>query len=139
MTGTGKFMRLSVYRSTQKCTRCGHHWEIAAHVTVCTTPSAIEKWKTSLETLGKDLAKRHTYPGVTRFLLSRLPEWKISTPRKALRTMEHNLQELQDAQDEIGWDKFMFGNINRTQEYAGQVHLYRRRGKWHGTNGNTGM
>jgi hypothetical protein len=26
--------------------------------------------------------------------------------------MEHDLQELQDAQDEIGWDKLMFGNIS---------------------------
>jgi hypothetical protein len=26
--------------------------------------------------------------------------------------MEHDLQELQDAQDEIGWDKFTFGNIS---------------------------
>jgi hypothetical protein len=34
------------------------------------------------------------------------------TPRKALIMMEHDLQELQDAQDEIGWDKFMFGNIS---------------------------
>jgi hypothetical protein len=25
--------------------------------------------------------------------------------------MEHDLQELQYAQDDIGWDKFMFGNI----------------------------
>jgi hypothetical protein len=25
--------------------------------------------------------------------------------------MERDLQELQDAQDDIGWDKFMFGNI----------------------------
>jgi hypothetical protein len=24
-------------------------------------------------------------------------------------------------------------------DYVGQVHLYRRFGKWHGTNGNTGM
>jgi hypothetical protein len=76
-----------------------------------TSPSAIEQWKISLETLGKDLAKRHTHPGLTRFLLSRLIEWKTRTHRKALRTMEHDLQELQDAQDDIGWDKFMFGNI----------------------------
>jgi hypothetical protein len=55
-------------------------------------------------------------------------EWKTRTPRKALRMMEHDLQELQDAQDDIGWDKFMFGNI-----------LDRRFGKWHGTNGNTGV
>jgi hypothetical protein len=31
------------------------------------------------------------------------------TPRKALRPMEHDIQ---DAQDDIGWDKFMFGNIS---------------------------
>jgi hypothetical protein len=31
---------------------------------------------------------------------------------KALRLMEHDLQELQDAQDDIGWDRFMFGNIS---------------------------
>jgi hypothetical protein len=39
-------------------------------------------------------------------------EWKTNTPKKALRTMEHDLQELQDVQDDIGWDKFMFGNIS---------------------------
>jgi hypothetical protein len=61
-----------------------------------------------LESLGKDLAKQHTHPGLTRFLLSRLLEWKTKITRKALRPMEHNLQELEDAQDEIGWDKFMF-------------------------------
>jgi hypothetical protein len=33
---------------------------------------------------------------------------KKRTPRKALRPMEHDLEELQD---DIGWDKFMFGNI----------------------------
>jgi hypothetical protein len=79
---------------------------------MCTAPSAIEQWKISLETLGKDLAKRHTHPGLTRLLLSSLLEWKTRTPRKALRAMEHDLQELEDAQDEIGWDKFMFGNIS---------------------------
>jgi predicted ribosome quality control (RQC) complex YloA/Tae2 family protein len=31
---------------------------------------------------------------------------------KALRPMEYDLQELQDAQDDIGWDRFMFGNIS---------------------------
>jgi hypothetical protein len=83
MIGTGKFMKLWGYRSTQKCPRCGHHCETVAHVTMCTSPSAIEQWKISLGTLGKDLAKRHTHPGLTRFLLSRLMEWKTRTPRKA--------------------------------------------------------
>jgi hypothetical protein len=112
MTGTGKFMKLWGYRSTQQCPRCGHHCETADQVTMCKAPSVIEQWKISLETLGKDLAKRHTHPGMTRFLLSRLLEWKTRTPRKALRMMEHDLQELQDAQYDIGWDKFMFGNIS---------------------------
>jgi hypothetical protein len=69
---------------------------------MCASPSAIKQWKISLETLGKDLAKRHTHPGLTQFLLSRLLEWKTRTPMKTLRPMEHDLQELQDAQDEIG-------------------------------------
>jgi hypothetical protein len=99
------------YKSTHKCPRCGHHCETSAHATICTSLSAIEQWKISLETLGKDLAKLHTHPGLTRFLLSRLLEWKKMTSRKALRPMENDLQELKDAQDEIGWDKFMFGNI----------------------------
>jgi hypothetical protein len=101
MTGTGKFMRLWGYRSTQKFPRCGHHCETAAHFTMCRAPSAIDQWKTSLETLGKDLAKCHTHPGLTRFLLLRLLEWKTRTPRKVLRTMERDLHELQDAQDDI--------------------------------------
>jgi hypothetical protein len=107
-------MKLWGYRSTHKCPRCGHHCETAAHITMCTPPSAIEQWKISLETLGTDLAKRHTHPVLTRFLLSRLLEWKTRThrtPRKSLKTMEHDLKELQDAQDDIGWDKFMFGNM----------------------------
>jgi hypothetical protein len=111
-TGTGEFLKLWGYMSTQKCPICGHHCETAAHVTMCTSPSVIEQWKISLETLGKDLAKRHTHPGLTRFLLSRLLEWKTRTPRRALRPMEHDLQELEDAQDEIGWDNFMLGNIS---------------------------
>jgi hypothetical protein len=105
-------MKLWGYRSTKKCPKCGHHCETAAYVTMCTSPSAIEQWKVSLETLGKDLAKRHTHPGLMRFLMSRLLEWKTRTPRKALRPMEHDLQELQDAQYDIGWDKFMFGNTS---------------------------
>jgi hypothetical protein len=76
------------------------------------SPSAIEQWKISLETLGKDLAKCHTHPGLTTFLLLRLLEWKTRTTRMALITMEHDLQELKDAKDGIGWDKFMFGNIS---------------------------
>jgi hypothetical protein len=79
---------------------------------MCTSPSAIEQWKILLETLVKDLAKRHTHPGLMRSLLSRLLEWEKRTPRKALRPMEHNFQELQDAQDDIRWDKFTFGNIS---------------------------
>jgi hypothetical protein len=113
MIGTGNFMRLWGYRSTQKCPRCGHHCETAAHVTMCTDPLAIEQWKISLGTLGKGLANHHTQPGLTRFLLLRLLEWKTRTLRKALRMMEHDLQELQDAQDDIiEWDIFMFGNIS---------------------------
>jgi hypothetical protein len=87
MTGTGKFMKLWEYRSTQKCSRCGHHCETAAHVTMNTAPSAIEQWKVSMETLATYLVKRHTHPGLTRFLLSRLLEWKTGTPRKALIMM----------------------------------------------------
>jgi hypothetical protein len=79
---------------------------------MCTTPLAIEQWKISLEPLGKYIAKCHTHPVLTIFLLSRLLEWKTRTPRKAIRMMEHNLQELQDAHHEIGWDKFMFANIS---------------------------
>jgi hypothetical protein len=120
MTGTGKFTNLWGYRSTQKCPKYGHHCETAAHVTMCTSPSvispsAIEKWKILPETLGKRLAKRHTHPGMARFLLLMLLEYKTRTPRKTFRTMQHDLQELQDAQDaqdEIGWDKFMFRNIS---------------------------
>jgi hypothetical protein len=41
MTGTGKFMKLWGYRSTQKCPRCGHHCETAAYVAMCQKPSAI--------------------------------------------------------------------------------------------------
>jgi hypothetical protein len=72
----------------------------------------MEQWKISLETLKKDLAKRHTHPGLTRFLLSRLLEWITRTPRKALIMMEHDIQELQGVKDEIGWDQFIFGNIS---------------------------
>jgi hypothetical protein len=49
MTGTGKIMQLWGYMSTQKCPRCRHRCETAAHVTMCTAPLAIEQWKTSLE------------------------------------------------------------------------------------------
>jgi hypothetical protein len=40
-----------------------------------------------METLGKDLAKHNTHPGLKIFLLSRLLEWKTRTPGKALRKM----------------------------------------------------
>jgi hypothetical protein len=69
---------------------------------MCTAPSTIEQWKTSLEILGKDLAKCHTQPGLTIFLLLMLLEWKKRTPRKAPIKMEHDLHELQNAQDDIG-------------------------------------
>jgi hypothetical protein len=128
ITGTGKFMKLWGYRSTQKCPRCGHHCETAAHVTMCTSPSAIEQWKISLETLGKDLAQRHTHPGLTRFLLSRILEWKTRTPRKALQLMEHYQHKLQAAKDDIGWDKFMFGNISVLWQ-ENQAQYFREIGK----------
>jgi inhibitor of KinA sporulation pathway (predicted exonuclease) len=128
MTGTGEFMRLWGYRSTQKCPRCGHHCKTVAHITMCTAPSAIEQWKTSLETLGKYLSKHHTHPGLTRFLLSGLLEWKTRTPRKALITVEHNLQELQYVQDETGWDTFMFGNISIMLQEI-QAQFFREIGK----------
>jgi hypothetical protein len=79
---------------------------------MCTAPSAIEQWKPLLETMVKDLAECHTHSGLTIVLLLRLLEWKIRTPRKALRTTEHDLQKFQDAQDDIGWEKFVFGNIS---------------------------
>jgi hypothetical protein len=38
--------------------------------------------------------------------------------------MEHDIQELEDAQDEIGWDNFMFGNISVLwQEIQAQFFL----------------
>jgi hypothetical protein len=61
---------------------------------------------------GKSRRKRHTHPGLTRFLLSMLLEFKRRKPRKAPMSMEHYLQELKDAQDDIGWDKLMFGHIS---------------------------
>jgi hypothetical protein len=86
------------------------------------------KWKILLETLGKDLAKRHTQPGLTRFLLPRLMEWKTKTPRKTLIPMENYLQELQDAQDDIAWEKFMFGNISALWQEI-QAQYFREIGK----------
>jgi hypothetical protein len=79
---------------------------------MCPPLPAIEQWKISLGTLGTAIAKHHTHQGLTIFLLSRLLEWKTRITRKVFRTMEHDLQELQYAQEEIGWDKFMFGNIS---------------------------
>jgi hypothetical protein len=38
-------------------------------------------------------------------------ELKTRTPRKAIRPMEHDLQEPEDAQDDIVWDRFVLGNI----------------------------
>jgi hypothetical protein len=35
--------------------------------------------------------------------------------------MEHDLQELQYAQDDIGWDKFMFGNISAVARKSSSV------------------
>jgi hypothetical protein len=42
--------------------------------------------------------------------------------------MEHDLQELQDAQDDIGWDKFMFGNISVLRQEI-QAQYFRKIGK----------
>jgi regulator of sirC expression with transglutaminase-like and TPR domain len=42
--------------------------------------------------------------------------------------MEHDLQELQDAQDEIVWDKFMFGNISVLWQEI-QAQYFREIGK----------
>jgi hypothetical protein len=42
--------------------------------------------------------------------------------------MEHDLQELQDAQDDIGWDKFMFGNISVLWQEI-QAQYFREIGK----------
>jgi hypothetical protein len=69
-----------------------------------------------------------SHPGLTRFLLSRLLKWKTRTPLKALRMMEHDLQELKYAQDEIGWDKLMFGNISVLWQEI-QAQLFQEVGK----------
>jgi hypothetical protein len=42
--------------------------------------------------------------------------------------MEHDIQELQDAQDDIGWDKFMFGNISVLWQEI-QAQYFREIGK----------
>jgi hypothetical protein len=42
--------------------------------------------------------------------------------------MEHALQELEDAQDEIGWDNFMFGNISVLWQEI-QAQYFREIGK----------
>jgi hypothetical protein len=59
----------------------------------------------TMENLTGDTGKRscqtpYTPMTLTRFLLSWLLEWKTRTPRKAIRAIEHNLQELQVSQDE---------------------------------------
>jgi hypothetical protein len=38
--------------------------------------------------------------------------------------MEHDIQELQDAQDDIRWDRFMFGNISVLSQEI-QAHYFR--------------
>jgi hypothetical protein len=90
--GTGKFMKLWKLRSTGKYPICGHYSETASYGNVCTTPSAIEKWKISLKAMGKELAKRHTHPGLTKLLLTILLEWKTWTQRMALRFMDDDLK-----------------------------------------------
>jgi hypothetical protein len=42
--------------------------------------------------------------------------------------MEHDLQKLQDTQDDIGWDKFMFGNISVLRQEI-QAQYFQERGK----------
>jgi hypothetical protein len=42
--------------------------------------------------------------------------------------MEHDLQELQDVQDDIGWDKLMFGNISVLWQEI-QAQYFREIGK----------
>jgi hypothetical protein len=65
-----------------------------------------------IESNGKELPKHHTHPYLTKLLLARLLEWKTGIPGTALRFMDDDLKELQAAQDDIGWDKLMFGNIS---------------------------
>jgi hypothetical protein len=55
-------------------------------------------------------------------------EWKTKTPRKALDPMEHDLQERQDAQDDIRWERFMFGNISVMWQEI-QAQYFREIGK----------
>jgi hypothetical protein len=42
--------------------------------------------------------------------------------------MDHDLHELQDAQDDIGWDKYMFGNISVLWQEI-QAQYFREIGK----------
>jgi hypothetical protein len=48
------------------------------------TPMGYRAMEALAGNIGKDIAKRHTHPGLTIFLLYRLLELKTRSPRKAL-------------------------------------------------------
>jgi hypothetical protein len=108
-TGTGKFIQLWGYSSTHKCPRCGHDSSACHYMS---HPISDRTMEDLVGSIGKRSCQTSYASRLTRFLISRILEWKTRTPRKAIRAIEHDLQELQDAQDDIRWDKFMFGNIS---------------------------
>jgi hypothetical protein len=122
--GVGKMMLLWKEWDNDKCPRCGHSPEDAKHVWECPCPRATEIWEESLVKLKAWMDSVDTIPGVAELIIDRLREWRTA-PTSPDNPIDHSFPGITaavEAQDTIGWDRFLEGCLAQEWRSAQQTY-----------------
>ena len=120
------------FATVATCLRCGEQEETTEHVFCCQAAGAREVFQKSLRRLNKKLKLIHTNRVVRHALVNALSKWQQGT-RHILPDNYRDLQQILDAQEQLGWANAFKGLIVKGWQQYQQQHFhqakYQRSGK----------
>jgi hypothetical protein len=119
MCGVGKFMVRWKERVSPNCPRCGQ-LEDASHVWICSGCNSAEIWEKSLEDLEQWMSSVSTDPDIQDAILQHLKSWRAGNTTHI--NTAHDLQDLIQMQEQMGWQSFFEGWIPAGWEEAQQAY-----------------
>ena len=111
--GVGKMMKRWGFRTDDSCPRCKSSNESAPHVILCPHPSATKLWLEQVESLKTWMRAQKTKGDIITAIIRNLKKLRKIGGIYGHYYKDNTLRIAPKAQDQIGWDHFMLGRINK--------------------------
>ena len=99
------------YRALPRCARCNHPVKDVPHILRCLGCNADVHWDKSIDKVSRWLVKQGTSQNLCLLIDRRLRAWKRGNQWR-LTGVPLQVRQLQDNQEAIGWENFLFGFVS---------------------------